>query len=316
MNFLKLPVLLPRATKFILKRYASCFQPIVCESTTRPIVVTITGANTGSAKIVALLLKQSPLIDELRLFDYDNGPCGTALDLSHIDTSTKVKPYSGLSMLKEAVEGSKIVVVCGGEATKAAHPEYELFRYNADYVRNIAIYTSEFSPESVLCIATPPITAMVPLASEEYKKAQVYDSRKIIGVTTLSMIRANTFIAAHGGQHPERIMCPTIGGMGYKTTVAVVSQTDIGAKLASPVADVLRNRIANAENHVLQVQYIENAGACCITNGFATARFITSVVKGLLDIFDGFECGFVRQTGEAADFLSYMGSVIKLGCFF
>ena len=39
------------------------------------------------------------------------------------------------------------------------------------------------------------VNSTVPIASEVFKKAGVYDPNRIFGVTTLDIVRANTFIA-------------------------------------------------------------------------------------------------------------------------
>lgn len=43
---------------------------------------------------MSLLLKQSPLIDELSLYDI-KPTCNFALELGHIDTKSKVAAYTG-----------------------------------------------------------------------------------------------------------------------------------------------------------------------------------------------------------------------------
>ena len=39
------------------------------------------------------------------------------------------------------------------------------------------------------------VNSTVPIASEVFKKHNVYDPKRIFGVTTLDIVRANTFIA-------------------------------------------------------------------------------------------------------------------------
>ena len=41
---------------------------------------------------------------------------------------------------------------------------------------------------------TSQVNSTVPIASEVYKKAGVYDPKRIFGVTTLDIVRANAFI--------------------------------------------------------------------------------------------------------------------------
>lgn len=66
-------------------------------------VVTVLDAYCKIGKNLALLLKQNPLIGELRLYDKNNGICSIAEDLSHIDTKTKIKSFGGSPVMKHAV---------------------------------------------------------------------------------------------------------------------------------------------------------------------------------------------------------------------
>lgn len=65
--------------------------------------VTVLDACTKVGRILSLLLKQNPLIGELRLYDKDSLVGSLAEDLSHIDTKTQIKSFTGASVLKYAV---------------------------------------------------------------------------------------------------------------------------------------------------------------------------------------------------------------------
>lgn len=41
-----------------------------------------------------------------------------------------------------------------------------------------------------------PVNSTVPIAAEVFKKAGIYDEKKLFGVTTLDVVRAKTFYAA------------------------------------------------------------------------------------------------------------------------
>ena len=63
-------------------------------------------------------------------------------------------------------------------------------------VANLAQAASEVCPEAIIAIISNPVNSTVPIASEIYKKAGVYNPNKIFGVTTLDIVRSNAFIAA------------------------------------------------------------------------------------------------------------------------
>ena len=76
----------------------------------------------GIGQPLSLLLKSSPLVDELALFDIVNSP-GVAADLSHINTKSVVKGYlppnDGLA---SALKGADIVVIPAGVPRKVPSP--------------------------------------------------------------------------------------------------------------------------------------------------------------------------------------------------
>lgn len=65
------------------------------------------GASGGIGQPLSLLLKQSPLVTELSLYDIVNTP-GVAADLSHINTPGKVKAYNGPEQLKDSLKGAQV----------------------------------------------------------------------------------------------------------------------------------------------------------------------------------------------------------------
>lgn len=94
------------------RRYSNgcpCPSPPPCPPPCPPtnVKITICGANGQVGQIIAFLLKQSPLVNILSLYDLDN-TYGTAMDLSHIDTSCKVQSFCGCADLYEAMCVSKI----------------------------------------------------------------------------------------------------------------------------------------------------------------------------------------------------------------
>lgn len=94
--------------RFVPRRnYAYCDRP---EDIRPPTVVTIIGGHTGEGQLTALLLKQSKLLDEIRLYSGLINPCPIAVDLSHIDTNPVVKSYYGQQLLSEAITVSYRIV--------------------------------------------------------------------------------------------------------------------------------------------------------------------------------------------------------------
>lgn len=68
-----------------------------------PLTVALVGAGSPTGRIASMLLKQNKLIRHLKLHCYSEDVCGMAIDVSHIDSSTKVKAYIGRETLKDAL---------------------------------------------------------------------------------------------------------------------------------------------------------------------------------------------------------------------
>lgn len=68
------------------------------------------------------------------------------------------------------------------------------------------------------------MNSTVPIASEVLKAAGVYDPRKLLGVTTLDVVRANTFVAAAKGLDLKEVDVPVIGGHAGVTILPLLSQ--------------------------------------------------------------------------------------------
>lgn len=100
MNLSKFLVHFPKIISFTPRYYTKeCyFGP------PKHVTTTLVGAATPVGRMTSLLLKQNPYIDELRLYCSTEDVCGIALDLSHIDTNTKVKAYAGREVLPEAIQ--------------------------------------------------------------------------------------------------------------------------------------------------------------------------------------------------------------------
>ena len=89
--------------------------------------VAVLGAAGGIGQPMSLLLKMSPRVKELNLFDIVNTP-GVAADLSHIDTASnvydrlkwyfdnrfQVKGFKGTEELDAALDGCDVVVIPAG----------------------------------------------------------------------------------------------------------------------------------------------------------------------------------------------------------
>jgi malate dehydrogenase len=78
--------------------------------------------------------------------------------------------------------------------------------------------------QAVIQIISNPVNSTVPIASEVLKAAGVYNPKKLMGVTTLDVVRANTFVADAKGLDLKEVDVPVIGGHAGKTILPLLSQ--------------------------------------------------------------------------------------------
>ncbi|KAF7848731.1 hypothetical protein BT93_L1614 [Corymbia citriodora subsp. variegata] len=69
-----------------------------------------------------------------------------------------------------------------------------------------------------------PINSTVPIAAEIFKRAGTYDPKRLLGVTMLDVVRANTFIAEVLGLDPREVDVPVVGGHAGLTILPLFSQ--------------------------------------------------------------------------------------------
>lgn len=81
--------------------------------------------------------------------------------------------------------------------------------------------------QAVIAIISNPVNSTVPITAEVLKAAGVYDKRKVLGVTTLDVVRANTFVAEAKGLAVQDVDVPVVGGHAGVTILPLLSQVTV-----------------------------------------------------------------------------------------
>ena len=71
----------------------------------------------------------------------------------------------------------------------------DLFNTNATIVADLVSACAKNCPRAIVAIIANPVNSTVPIACEVMKSYNLFDERKIVGVTTLDVVRAATFVA-------------------------------------------------------------------------------------------------------------------------
>merc|ERR1712129_275189 len=162
-------------------------------------------------------------ITKLNLYDIVHTP-GVAADLSHCESKSECVGFVGQDQLKASLEGMEIVVIPAGVPRKPGMTRDDLFNTNASIVATIAAAAAKVCPNAMIAIISNPVNSTVPIATEMFKKAGVYNPKTIFGVTTLDVVRSNEFIGALKGIDPANVNCPVVGGHAGITIMPLISQ--------------------------------------------------------------------------------------------
>jgi len=178
----------------------------------------------------------------------------------------------------------------------------DLFNTNASIVRDLADACAQHCPKAMLCIISNPVNSTVPIASEVFKKHDVYDPKRIFGVTTLDIVRANTFIAEAKGLDVNNVMCPVIGGHAGVTIIPLISQCQPPVSFPAAENDALTVRIQNAGTEVVEAK--AGTGSATLSMAYAGAKFVDSVLQALDGEEGVIECAYIRSDETDAKYFS------------
>jgi len=282
--------------------------------------VTVCGAAGGIGQPLSLLLKQSPLISHLSLFDIVNTP-GVAADLSHINTASKVTGHVGNEQMEEAIKDSTIVVIPAGVPRKAGMTRDDLFNINAGIIRDLATGVAKYAPNAFVLVISNPVNSTVPIVTEVFKKNGVYDPKKIFGVTTLDIVRASTFVSELIGADPAQLKVPVVGGHSGATILPLLSQVSGTEKLSQEQVEQVTNRIQFGGEEVVKAK--AGAGSATLSMAFAGARFTLAALDAINGKTGVVECTYVNldsdpEGGKAVkqligDDVTYFSAQVELG---
>ncbi|WCJ18123.1 Malate dehydrogenase glyoxysomal [Euphorbia peplus] len=269
--------------------------------------VAILGAAGGIGQPLAMLMKMNPLVSVLHLYDVVNSP-GVTADISHMDTGAVVRGFLGQPQLDNALTGMDLVVIPAGVPRKPGMTRDDLFNINAGIVRTLCEGIARCCPRAVVNLISNPVNSTVPIAAEVFKKAGTYDPKRLLGVTMLDVVRANTFVAEVLGLDPREVDVPVVGGHAGVTILPVLSQVKPPSSFTPDEIEYLTKRIQDGGTEVVQAK--AGAGSATLSMAYAAVKFADACLRGLRGDAGVIECAFVdSQVTE----LPYFATKVRLG---
>lgn len=256
--------------------------------------VTVIGGAGGIGQPLSLLLKLNEHVSHVSVLDVVGAP-GVAADLSHVETASTVsghgmtlkefneaddaaKAESSKTALADALKGADIVVIPAGVPRKPGMTRQDLFEVNANLVASFADGVAENCPDALVAIISNPVNSTVPIFAETMKKHGKYDKHKVFGVTSLDVVRANTFVAEKAGVDVAELEVPVVGGHAGASILPLISQANINVmdKLSQEDIEALTDRIQNGGTEVVNAK--AGAGSATLSMGYAGARFVSRLL--------------------------------------
>lgn len=269
--------------------------------------VAILGAAGGIGQPLAMLMKMNPLVSVLHLYDVVNTP-GVTSDISHMDTGAVVRGFLGQQQLEDALTGMDLVIVPAGVPRKPGMTRDDLFNINAGIVKTLCLGIAKCCPKAIVNLISNPVNSTVPIAAEVFKKAGTFDPRRLLGVTKLDVVRANTFVAEVLGLDPREVNVPVIGGHAGVTILPILSQVKPSVSFTQEETEHLTSRIQNGGTEVVEAK--AGAGSATLSMAFAAVKFADACLRGMRGDAGVVECAFVSsQVTE----LPFFASKVQLG---
>merc|ERR1719197_2441779 len=165
--------------------------------------VCVVGGAGGIGQPLSLLMAQNPLVAELAIIDLNVAMVpanGVQADLSHIEGKCKVTSTvltlnvdKAIDKAGDALTGCHLVLVPAGVPRKPGQDRKDLLNINCNIAKGTVEACAKYCPNAVLGLIVNPVNSVVPAMTELWKKAGL-NPKRVVGITTLDIVRANKFV--------------------------------------------------------------------------------------------------------------------------
>jgi len=216
-------------------------------------------------------------------------------DLSHIEGKCKVTSTvltlnedKAIDKAGAALTGCHLVLVPAGVPRKPGQDRKDLLTINCNIAKGTVEACAKYCPNAVLGLIVNPVNSVVPAMCELWKKAGL-NPKKIVGISTLDIVRANKFVQERTGK-PASV--PVIGGHAGKTILPLFSQDPAGATIPASEIPDLDVRVQDAGTEVVKAK--NGKGSATLSMAYSGARLGRAVLSGLAGV-PVTECAYVES---------------------
>merc|ERR1712054_424110 len=213
------------------------------------------------------------------------------------EADTKVEDQAAFQAeaFDQALTGCDVVVIPAGVPRKPGMTRQDLFEVNAKLKKDFAIAVAKNCPKAMVAIISNPVNSTVPIFAEQMKKEGCYDPKRIFGVTTLDIVRANTFVAEAAGLNVSEMNVPVIGGHAGASILPLLSRStpESKSKLTKEQVEALTDRIQNGGTEVVLAK--AGAGSATLSMAKAGADFALALVRALDGEKGVVQCAYVES---------------------
>jgi len=262
-------------------------RPFLCAAMAGNFKVCVVGGAGGIGQPLSMLMAMDPNVSELCVYDLTLAMVpaeGVAADLSHLNMKCKVKGYAfdkddkAIDKAGECLTGCHLVLVPAGVPRKPGQDRKDLLKTNAGIAKNIVEACAKFCPEAVVGLIVNPVNSVVPAMCEMWKKKGL-NPAKIVGITTLDVVRADKFVHEMTGAPMADVSVPVIGGHAGTTILPLFSQCQVGKTLPADKIPDLDKKVQDAGTVVVAAK--NGKGSATLSMAYAGARLGKAVLAGL-----------------------------------
>uniref|UniRef100_A0A0A9YM79 malate dehydrogenase n=1 Tax=Lygus hesperus TaxID=30085 RepID=A0A0A9YM79_LYGHE len=225
----------------------------------KKIQVSYLGLNSLFGRVTTNLLKQSPCIEKLSIYDDD--------DASILEGETDV--FIGRDQLPDAVKDVNIVVI--GDEPGDTHEEDRLKVIGPKIIRYTeAILTS--SPNAIILVAASPLNILVPLVGHFLGPDW---QNRLLGITSVDTLRASRILNGLLNNPQEAHILPVVGGSSVSSRVPLFSHLHPKTVIRKDIREQIMEKMKLFDDSKYrEMDSVERA--------YSAVRFIHSVISGML----------------------------------